>query len=97
MEKPTQQKRQLWDIQGRLFELVLKAELDCPAFIKFFMNSKIAVVLDDVYDRLQWAGEEYILEKLNEEANGLIKAGMSYISGNFNTQFMYVKKGGMQK
>lgn len=34
--------------------------------------------MDDVYDRLQWAGEEYILEELNEEANGLKKAGMVY-------------------
>lgn len=73
MENLTLQKRQLCDIQGRLFELALKAGLDCPAFIDAFMNSKAAAALDDVYERLQWAGEEYILEELNDEFGGLKK------------------------
>ncbi|CVI73557.1 hypothetical protein NDGK_03095 [Clostridiales bacterium CHKCI001] len=72
------QKRQLCDIQGRLFELALKNGYDCPAFIKTFMNSHSAIALDDTYDRLQWAGEEYILEELNEESGGLKKAGETY-------------------
>lgn len=80
MEKLTLEKRQLCDIQGRLFELALKAGLDCPSFIESFMNSKTAAALDDVYDRLQWAGEEYILEELNDEVNGLKKAGTIYSS-----------------
>ena len=63
----TLQKRQLCDIQGRLFELALKTGYDCPAFIKSFMTSRTAAALDDVYDRLQWAGEEYILEELDDE------------------------------
>ena len=78
MEKLTLDKRQLCDIQGRLFELALKAGLDCPSFIEAFMNSKTAAALDDVYDRLQWAGEEYILEELDEEVGGLKKAGTAY-------------------
>lgn len=78
MKYLTLEKRQLCDIQGRLFELVLKNEYDCPAFIKAFMNSKTAAALDDIYDRLQWAGEEYILEELNEEVHGLKKAGTVY-------------------
>lgn len=64
--------------EGRLFELALKNEYDCPAFIAAFMNSKAAAALDDTYDRLQWAGEEYILEELNDEVNGLKKAGTTY-------------------
>ena len=72
------EKRQLCDIQGRLFELTLKNEYDSPAFIKAFMNSRTAAALDDIYDRLQWAGEEYILEELNEEVGGLKKAGATY-------------------
>jgi len=72
------EKRQLCDIQGRLFELALNSGYDCPAFIKFFMNSRAAAALDDTYDRLQWAGEEYILEELNEEAGSLKKAGETY-------------------
>ena len=42
------------------------------------MNSKTAAALDESYDRLQWAGEEYILEELNEEVGGLKKAGTVY-------------------
>ena len=78
MEKLTLEKRQLCDIQGRLFELALKAGYDCPFFIEAFMNSKVAAALDDVYDRMQWAGEEYILEELNDEVGGLKKTGISY-------------------
>ncbi|MCM1125731.1 MAG: hypothetical protein NC429_04595 [Lachnospiraceae bacterium] len=74
----TLEKRQLCGIQGRLFELAVKNGYDCPAFIEAFMNSSAAAALDDVYDRLQWAGEEYILEELNEEAGGLKKAGITY-------------------
>ncbi|MCD7955484.1 MAG: CRISPR-associated helicase Cas3' [Lachnospiraceae bacterium] len=66
-------KRQLCDIQGRLFELALKSGYDSPIFIKTFMNSRAAECLDDTYDRLQWAGEEYILEELEEEAAGILK------------------------
>ena len=78
MENLTLEKRQLCDIQGRLFELALAAGLDCPSFIESFMNSKTAD-LDDVYDRLQWAGEEYILDELNDEVKGLKKAGITYL------------------
>ena len=78
MDNFTLEKRQLCDIQGRLFELALRSGLDCPSFIESFMNSKTAASLDDVYDRLQWAGEEYILEELNDEVKGLRKAGTTY-------------------
>ena len=78
MTKLTLEKRQLCDIQGRLFELALKNGYDCPAFIKDFMNSRTASALDDTYDRLQWAGEEYILEELDEEVNGLKKTDNTY-------------------
>jgi hypothetical protein len=78
MKTLTLDKRQLCDIQGRLFELAQKGGFDCPAFIESFMNSKAAAALDDVYDRLQWAGEEYILEELDDEVCGLKKAGTLY-------------------
>ncbi|MBE6841260.1 MAG: hypothetical protein E7510_00310 [Ruminococcus sp.] len=69
------QQRQLCDIQGRLFELALKQNVSCPEFIESFMNSRAAACLDDIYDRLQWAGEEYILEELEDELGGLKKGG----------------------
>lgn len=78
MKNLTREKRQLCDIQGRLFELAQKSGLDCPSFIEAFMNSNAAAGLDDVYDRLQWAGEEYILEELDDEVSGLKKAGTTY-------------------
>lgn len=78
MANLSSEKRQLCDIQGRLFELALKNEYDCPAFIKAFMNSQAAASLDDTYDRLQWAGEEYILEELEEETGGLKTGGIIY-------------------
>lgn len=69
---------QLCDIQGRLFELSLKNGYDSAAFIKSFMNSKTAAALDDTYDRLQWAGEEYILEELIAEIGELPQTGKTF-------------------
>ena len=39
METLSLEKRQLCDIQVRLFELALKNEYDCPLFIENFMAS----------------------------------------------------------
>lgn len=70
--------RQLCNIQGRLFELSLKMGYDSPDFIKVFMKSSVAAGLDEEYDRLQWAGETYLLELLGQEAGGLKGAGNKY-------------------
>jgi len=56
--------RQLCDIQGRLFELSHKHGLASEDFICKFMNSETGAYFDLPYDRLQWAGEEYILDAL---------------------------------
>jgi hypothetical protein len=60
--------RQLCDIQGRLFELSLKSGLDSEDFIEKYMRSETCEYIDMPYDRLQWAGEEYILDNLLDEA-----------------------------
>ncbi len=60
------------DIQGRLFELSGKAGYSSANFIKFFMNSVVAACLDRPYNRMQWAGEEYLLEELADEAAGTL-------------------------
>lgn len=62
---------QLCDMQGCLFELSLESGYDSKLFIEAFMNSQAAASLDDTYDRLQWLGEAYILEELDEEVGGL--------------------------
>ncbi|MBO6264306.1 MAG: hypothetical protein J6N93_08610 [Clostridia bacterium] len=54
----------LCDIQGRLFELFLSTNYDAESLVKAFMNSEIAKNLDSEYNRMQWAGEEYLLEEL---------------------------------
>ena len=54
----------LCDIQGRLFELSGEKKLPSTAFIKAFMTSETAKELDSRYNRMQWMGEEYLLEEI---------------------------------
>ena len=54
----------LCDIQGRLFELSVEKGYCSAAFIKTFMTSEIAKNLDSKYNRMQWAGEEYLLDEI---------------------------------
>ena len=61
--------RQLCHIQGRLFERSLKKGRESMDFIEKFMRSTTCNYLDMPFDRLQWAGEEYILENLLEEVS----------------------------
>ena len=58
----------LCDIQGRLFELSGRKGFNSGAFIKSFMTSETAKALDSTQNRMQWAGEEYLLEEVSEEA-----------------------------
>ncbi|WP_323089925.1 hypothetical protein [Allobaculum sp. JKK-2023] len=76
--------RQLCDIQGRLFVNALKEGYAPSSFIPVFMNSSSAAHLDDDYDRLQWAGEEYILEELTDE--NVIRKGPA---GHFTEEAMF--------
>ena len=54
----------LCDVQGRLFELFRDTEYDIESVVKAFMNSNVARDLDSSYNRMQWAGEGYLLEEL---------------------------------
>lgn len=58
----------LCDIQGRLFELSAEKKYNSAAFIKAFMMSDTAKELDSKYNRMQWAGEEYLLEEVTSVA-----------------------------
>lgn len=55
----------LCDIQGRLFER--SAAFASEGFIRNFMNSEMAEHLDSPYNKLQWMGEEYLLDELKDE------------------------------
>ena len=69
----------LCDIQGRLFELSAKKKIPSAAFIKTFMTSETAKELDSRYNRMQWMGEEYLLEEvLSSAGDSLSVAGEVY-------------------
>lgn len=70
----------LCDIQERLFELSTKQGYDSEAFVSFFMGSDVAKDLDSEYNRMQWAGEEYLLEELTSDSSCKI-----YKQANFRT------------
>ena len=65
----------LCDIQGRLFELSYDVGLDSAVFIPTFMRSELAAALDRSYNRMQWAGEEYLLEELRDVNRGELRYG----------------------
>lgn len=68
----------LCDIQGRLFELSRKACYDSGPFVSAFMRSTLAKHLDSVYNRMQWSGEEYLLEEMEAEVPDLPVTGALY-------------------
>ena len=69
----------LCDIQGRLFELSGEKTLPSAAFIRVFMSSNVAKELDSQYNRMQWMGEEYLLEEiLSDLKETLPKTGEVY-------------------
>ena len=63
------------DIQGRLFELSAQKKYDSAAFVKTFMTSRTAKELDSRYNRMQWAGEEYLLEEVIAAAGDALTTG----------------------
>ena len=67
----------LCDIQGRLFELSGAKGYASAPFIKAFMTGEVARGLDSKYNRLQWAGDEYLLAEVADTA-GLTTGGIVY-------------------
>lgn len=65
------------DIQGRLFELSGAKGYASAPFIKAFMTSDVAKELDSKFNRMQWAGEEYLLEEIADNAEPT-KGGIVY-------------------
>lgn len=56
----------LADMQAKIFALSGRRGYASEKFIKLFMKSNAAARLDDSYDRLQWAGANYVMECLEE-------------------------------
>ena len=65
----------LSDMQGKLFEMSIEKGLDSEAFIKAFMLSDIAKNLDSEFNHMQWAGKEYIMERIYDELKDKLKSG----------------------
>ncbi len=65
----------LSDMQGQLFEMSIKKGLDSETFIKAFMFSDIAKDLDSEFNHMQWAGKEYIMERILDELKDELKVG----------------------
>ncbi len=64
----------LCDIQGRLFELSGTQKISSEAFIRAFMTSETTKALDSTYNRMQWMGEEYLLEEVKDAAGDILSA-----------------------
>jgi len=78
------------DIQGRLFELSSKQGYDSEKFASFFMGSEVAKLLDSPYNRMQWAGEEYLLEELIAESDGAIQCSDKPVSSEMMYWIGYI-------
>lgn len=72
----------LCDIQGRLFELSGQNGLESSTFIREFMLSDTARALDSSYNRMQWAGEEYLLEEVKDSAGAEIPQNNNIFTPN---------------
>ncbi len=65
----------LSDMQGQLFEMSIDKGLDSETFIKVFMLSDIADDLDSEFNHMQWAGKEYIMERILDELKDKLEMG----------------------
>lgn len=65
----------LSDMQGQLFEMSIEKGLDSDSFVKTFMTSDIARDLDSEFNHVQWAGKEYIMERILDELKDKLKIG----------------------
>jgi len=65
-------------MQAQLFVLSREKGYDSKAFIKAFMNSKIAADLDKPFHHMQWAGEHYLMSRMEEELAGSLRSGECY-------------------
>lgn len=89
----------LCDIQGRLFVRSAELGYDSAAFIRAFMTSAVAKALDSDYHRMQWAGEEYLLEEVMAschhslpETKEIFSADMLYWIGYLYRYWHYYDK-----
>ncbi len=61
--------------QAELFEMSVDLGLESESFIKAFMLSPIARDLDSDFNHMQWAGKEYLKERILDELKDKLKKG----------------------
>jgi hypothetical protein len=71
-------KTTLCRVQGKLFKNSLEKGFASEQFINVFMRSICAADLDMEFNRLQWLGEEYIMEELIDEVGDKLVPGKQY-------------------
>ena len=67
----------LCDMQGKLFEMSASEGYASESFIKAFMTSDTSADIDKPFNHMQWAGEGYIISRLQDE-NAPSKDGVIY-------------------
>lgn len=65
----------LSDMQGQLFEMSIEKGLNSEIFAKVFMLSDVARDLDSQFNHMQWAGKEYIMERILDELKDKLQTG----------------------
>lgn len=81
----------LSDLQGKLFEMSREKGYNSEAFIAAFMTSQIADDLDADFNHVQWAGKEYVMDRIERELKDkLVKGGEIYdIETLYWTGYLY--------
>lgn len=74
----TSLQRALCDMQGKLFEESADQQYESASFIEAFMTSAISADLDSTFNHMQWAGKEYILERMQDELKDRLKTGKEH-------------------
>jgi len=65
----------LCKMQGNLFVMAARQGYSSESFIKAFMHSATAKDLDKEFSYMQWAGEAYLLSRLEDEDGDKLEKG----------------------
>ena len=86
-------KLHLIHISANMLQIICTVErrMEKIVFVAFFMNSDAAKDLDSLYNRMQWVGEEYLLEETISISNGKIRNSDKSLSPEimYWTRYLY--------
>ena len=70
----------LCEMQAQLFVLSHEKGYASESFIRVFMKSDVAKDLDKPFHHMQWAGEHYLMSRMEEEHSNSLVTGEYYDS-----------------